>query len=326
MTQRLAWFRALFVGSLVLAASPGWADVFPARPIRLVVGFAPGAQTDSTARLVAQQLGELLGQTMVVENRAGAGGTIGAEAAARSTADGYTLLLGGPGNLTLGPAINGRLRYDTLRDFVAIGRVARISLVLAVNSKVPATSVSELLNLARTRPGQLTYASAGRTSVMNLAVESLKIAAGVEVVEVPYKGSAPAVTDVVAGRVDFIFADFAVLEPHARSGALRLLATSGAQRMRAAPDLPTVAEGGVAGYELETWNGIVAPSGTPPEVVAKLRQALRQALGTPGVVQGLERMGFETIDEPPEAFTAILQTESERFGRLAKQVGLTGEP
>lgn len=326
MTHRLAWLRALFVGSLVLAASPAWADVFPARPIRLLVGFGPGAQTDSTARLVAQQLGELLGETMVVENRAGAGGTIGAEAAARSTADGYTLLLGGPGNLTLGPAINGSLRYDTLRDFVAIGRVARISLVLAVNSKVPATSVAELLSLARTSPGKLTYASAGRTSVMNLAVESLKIAAGVEVVEVPYRGSAPAVADVVAGRVDFIFADFSVLEPHARSGALRLLATSGAQRIRAAPDLPTVAEGGVSGYELETWNGIVAPSGTPPEVVKKLRQALRQALGTPRVVQGLERMGFEVIDEPPEAFTALLQMESERFGRLVKRIGLTGKP
>jgi tripartite-type tricarboxylate transporter receptor subunit TctC len=313
---------ALFVlGAAVLASgvTSAFAQGYPTRPIRLYVGFPPGAQTDSVARIVGAALADRLGQSVVIENRSGASGAIAAEAAARAPADGYTLLIGGNSNMVLAPLVFENLSYDPVQDFVPIGRIARVPLVAAVNAKVPASSFPELLALARANPATLTYASGALGT--QVAVDLLMDSAGVKVINVPYKGTAPAITDVVAGRVDIIFADYAILAPHAHSGALRLLATTGAARGRETPNLPTVAELGAQGFAYYSWSSVMAPSGTPAQIVATLRQALRQVMRAPDFGEELERMGFEVVDEQPEALTGYIKSEIERFRPIVKRPG-----
>jgi len=295
---------------------------YPAKPLRLLVGFPPGAQTDAIARLVAAKLGDHLGQSVVVENRSGASGTIAADAAARSPADGYTLLIGGNSNMVLGPLMFDNLRYDPVRDFVAIGRIARVPLVAAVNANVPAKTLPELLELIRARPDTLTYGSGAVGT--QVAVEYLLDSAGVRAVNVPYKGTAPAVIDVVAGRIDFIFADYAVLAPHANAGTLRLLATTGTAHGHDTGTLPTVAELGIRGFAYYSWSAIMAPAGTPPDVVASLRRALIAIVKMPDVKEALMRMGFEVSEESPDAFGASIGTDIERFRPIVRQAGLAG--
>ncbi len=320
--QRRSALLLLATLALVHGASDALAQAYPVKPIRLIVGYPPGAQTDTTARLVAAKLGDRLGQSVVVENRSGASATIAAEAVARAPADGYTLLVGGNSNMVLAPLVFGNLRYDPVRDFVPIGRVARVPSVVGVNANVPASTFSELLGLARSNPGTLTYASGALGN--QVAVDFLMNAAGVKVVHVPYKGTAPALLDVVAGRVDFIFADFAALAPHARTGAIRLLATTGAVRGRETPDLPTLAELGFPGYSYYSWSSVMAPSATPAEVVKALRDALREVKLAPEIKEGLERMGFEAADEEPEALSTLIKTEIERFRPIVMQSGVRG--
>ena len=319
MRRRSALFALGAAAALALGVTTALGQDYPARPIRLYVGFPPGAQTDSVARLVGAALADRLGQSVVIETRSGASGAIAAEAAARAPADGYTLLIGGNSNMVLAPLVFENLSYDPVRDFVPIGRIARVPLVIAVNANVPARSFPELLSLARAKPGMLTYGSGALGT--QVAADLLMELAGVSVINVPYKGTAPAIADVVAGRVDFIFADYAALAPLARSGALRLLATTGVARGRETSDLPTVDELGVHGFAYYAWNSVMAPKGTPLEIVTALRSALRDVERAPGFGEALEKMGFEPIDEQPEALTAHIKSEIERFRPIVKRSG-----
>jgi tripartite-type tricarboxylate transporter receptor subunit TctC len=307
-----------FFASLLLTNPLAAAQATGTRTVRLVVAFAPGGQSDLVARLLARTLGDLLDISMVVENRPGAGGAIGVEFVARAPADESTLLLGSASNLTIGPAVDASLRYDPIRDFSPIGRIARTPLVVAVRSGLPVTNVSELVEHARRHPGQLTYASGA--TLVQFAVESLKAAAGVDIMQVPYKGTAPALLDVVAGRVDLLVADVTAVAPHASSGALRVVANAGRSRARAFPDVPTMAEQGYD-FDFESWQGLLAPGGTADETIARLQAALRQALASAEFVKGLEALGFEPIHEPPAAFAAFLRAELERYRRLARRQG-----
>jgi len=294
----------LLMSSVVLVATAlAASQSFPNRPIRIVVAYPPGGQADSVARLTAQKLGEILGGSVIVENRPGGNATIGAELVARAPADGYTLLLGGAANLTIAPALDSQLRYDTLRDFEAVGRVARVPQLLAVRATLPITTVSQLVEYAKQNPGKLTFASPAASN--ELAIESLKAAAGLDILVVPYKGTAPAMLDLVAGRVDLTFSDVASLTPHVRSGALRVIANAGAVRAREYRDVPTMAEQGVTSFVWESWQGLVAPMATPADVIGKLQGALKQALADADFSDGLERLGFVPIDESPDRFHSI---------------------
>ena len=318
--QRRKALLALGAAALASGAPLAFGQDYPVRPLRLIVGYPPGAQSDSTARLIAAKLGDLLGQSVVVENRSGASGVIAAEAAARAPADGYTLLIGGNSNMVLAPLVIDNLGYDPLRDFVPIGRVARVPYVVAVSSHVPAASFPELLDLARSKPDSLTCATGALGT--QVAVGWLMDSVGVKVVNVPYKGTAPALTDVVAGRVDFIFADFAALAPHARAGAIRLLATTGAARGRETPKLPTVAELGAPGFAYYSWTSVMAPGGTAPEIVAKLREVLGQAIRTRDFREVLEKTGAEVVYEEPESLSAHIKSEIERYRPIVKRSGV----
>jgi tripartite-type tricarboxylate transporter receptor subunit TctC len=320
MKRRFALF-VLGAAVLTLGVTRVFAQGYPTRPIRLYVGFPPGAQTDAIARIVGAALADRLGQSVVIENRSGASGAIAAEVAARAPADGYTLLIGGNSNMVLAPLAFDNLPYDPVRDFVPIGRIARVPLVAAANANVPAGSFSELLTLARANPATLTYASGSLGT--QVAVDLLMDSLGVKVVNVPYKGTAPAIADVVGGRVDFIFADYATLAPHSHSGTLRLLATTAAARGRETPNLPTVAELGARGFAYYSWSSLMAPSGTPAAIVAVLRNALRKVMRTPGFAEELEKMGFEAVDEEPETLTGYIRSEIERFRPIVKRQGYT---
>jgi tripartite-type tricarboxylate transporter receptor subunit TctC len=314
--RRRAMLRALSAGALLMTSPLVSAQTFAAKVVRLIVAFPPGGQSDLIGRLVAQSLGESLGATVVVENRSGASGAIGVEIAARAPADGSALLLGSASNLTIAPALDSGLRYDTMRDFAPIGRVARLPLVLAVRAGLPVTNVTQLVEYARQHPGVLTYASGA--TLVQFAIESLKTSAGVDILQIPYSGSAPALQEVVAGRVDMLVADAPAITPHA-PGTVRVIANSGQTRARLFPDIPTMVEQGFD-QVFESWQGLLAPRGTPPETIALLQSALQKALASTEFRSGLERLGAETIDEPPAAFEPFLRNELEKYRRLVRRV------
>ncbi len=315
--KRRVVLSVLIFSPPALFSSAAQAQSYPTKPIRLIVGYAPGAQSDAIARLVAQTLSEILRISVIVENRPGANGTIGVDVTARAPADGYSLGFAGGGSLTLAPVIDSSVRFDAQRDLVALARMARVPLVLAARSGLPVRTARELIDLARKNPGQLTYASGGASAQM--AIESLKAAEGLDIVLVPYKGTAPALLDVVAGRVDLVLADVAAAAPQVRAGSIHLVGNAGATRSRVFPEVPTMVEQGVPDFVWESWQGIVAPLGMPGEIVARLRDALGQARASAEFREGLERLGFEPIDEGPEAFAAVIRKETERFRSLVRR-------
>ena len=317
--MRCRILRAVLLGLVAIAAEDGVAERYPAQPVRLVVPQAPGGQADVIARLVAQRLGEMLRQPVVVVNHGGVGGTIGADLAAKAPADGYTLLLGGSNNLALAKVLRPDLPYDPVRDFVAIRAVARVPYGLAVNPKLPVRTLGELLDYARARPGRLNYGSGGTGSTSSLGVRMLEAAAALDIVEVPYGGSAPAVTALVAGQVDLAIVDLALLIPHARTGALRLLAAAGARRAATAPELPTIAEQGFPGYRLDAWYAIVAPAGTPAEALTTLRNALSEMLRAPDFRQRLERLGYDPADENAAGLEALIRADIDKYSALVER-------
>lgn len=322
--------RRTFVGVLVAIASmlfPGAAQsqAYPSRPIRIIVGQQPGVPSDILARLVAEKLAELWKESVVVENQPGASGMIGAELTAKAPADGHTLLMASHSNLVLAKATGANLRYDPLADFAPIGRIAYVPFVLAVYQKVPATTIPELVAFAKRHPGQLTYATAGSGTMSQLGIELLKAAAGVDLLAVHYKGAGSALHDVIAGRVDMILADHAVVAPHVTSGALRLLGSSGVRRAAAAPGVPTFAEQGIEGYAVNTWYGMVAPAKTPPDILAKLSGALSEIRKSPDVRARLEHLGYDPIDDSPGQFRLVIGSEIEKYSALAKRAGLKAD-
>ncbi len=323
---RLAVLAALTIGSFALHAGDAIAEPYPSKPIKLVVAQAPGAQNDVLARLLGHRLTELWKEPAIVEYHGGAGGTIGADLVAKAPADGYTVLVGGLNNLAVAAALVKDLRYDPIRDFAPIGGMARVPYALAVNRSVPATTLPELIAYASAHPGRLTYGSGGTGSSSSLGAELLKSMAGLDIVHVPYRGAAPSIMALVSGEIDMMFADLALLAPHAKAGTLRLIAAAGAARASSAPDLPTVAEQGLPGFAIEPWYGLVAPTGTPPDVVAKLADGLHETLRTPEIRQRLGQLGYEPMVDTPAQFGALIRSETEKYAALIKRAGIGGEP
>ncbi|MEH3086910.1 MAG: tripartite tricarboxylate transporter substrate binding protein [Xylophilus ampelinus] len=316
--------RALRGGALACAAAAALAAqaAYPDRPLRLVVPFPAGGATDLMARALAQELGAALGQPVVVDNRGGAGGAIGAEAVARAPKDGYTLLLGTMGTQAINPALYPKLRYEPLRDFAPVSLTYLTPRVLAVSSSLPVRSVQDLVALARRQPGRLTYGSAGNGSSSHLAGALFARTAGVELVHVPYKGSAPLLNDVLAGRVDMAFDSYAIYEEHAKGGRVRVLASTGAKRMASLPAVPTVAESGLPGYEVSNWLGLLAPAGTPPDALRVLHAATVRAMAAPSQRAQLEPLGIEPTSSSPEAFAALIRDEQKRWAEVVRQGGV----
>lgn len=307
------------------AAAQTTRSEYPAGPIIMIVPFPPAGPTDAVARIIAQKLSEQWSRPVVVDNRPGAGGTIGVAAASKAPADGYTIVMGGSSNLAVAPSLYAKLPYDPLRDLTPVANVASGPYVLAVHATVPATSVQELIKLAKSRKGLLTYGSAGRGSSSNLAGELLRSTAGIDILQVPYKGAAPLVTAVLAGEIDIIFADFSALAPSAKAGKIRMLAAIGSSRIAAAPDLPTVAEAGVRGYAVDVWFGIMAPAGTPRSIVATLNSAILNGLNAREVRERLQRLGYEPIGGTPEQFGATLRADIEKFRRIVRSANIAVE-
>jgi len=326
----MKWVMRIFMAAVMSlvafgsgAQGPGAADPapdYPKRPVRLVVNAPPGGGTDILARLVAQQLTQAWGQQWVVDNRAGGGGIIGTETVARAQPDGYTLLMAFTSHV-INPSLYRKLPYDTLKDFAPVAFVATVPNIVVVYPAVPVRSVSELIEYARARPGTIGYASAGSGSASHLAGVLFETMASIKLMHVPYKGGAPAQADVIAGHVPLAFANAVPALPHVRAGKLRGLATTGAKRSRAVPDLPTVDEAGVKGYEANAWFGLYAPARVVPGIPVKINAALRASMETPEVVERLTRQGAESNPINVAEFTAFVAREIERWAAVVKASG-----
>ena len=318
-----AWHRAL---AACLIALPVLASAaFPDRPIRLIVPFPAGGAADTMARGMAQRLGVELGQQVIVDNRGGAGGAPAAEAAVKSPADGYTLFFGTMGTQAINPALYPKLRYDPLKDFAPISLTHITPRVLVVGPSVSARTVAELIALAKSRPGALTYGSAGNGSSSHLSGALFESLAGVDMVHVPYKGSSPLLTDVLAGRIDMTFDSYTVYEEHIRSGKVRALGVTSMARLGALPQVPTIAESGLKGYDVSNWLGVLAPAGTPKDVITTLHAALGRAMATPALQQQLVALGIEPTFGTPEAFTALMHSELPKWAAIVKRSGATAD-
>jgi tripartite-type tricarboxylate transporter receptor subunit TctC len=318
-------FSTVAAAWLAVSAVAAAAQAYPAKPIRLIVPFAPGGPNDIIGRIVGQKLAEAWGHAVVVENRGGAGGTIGLDAAAKSPADGYTLAMGGSSSMAIAPGLYAKLPYDPLKDFTPVINVAHVPYALAVNPTVPARNVKELIAIARSKTGYLSYGSSGTGSVSSLAAELLNSMAGVKVVHVPYRGTAPALTDVISGQIDMMLADLSLIQPHARAGKLRAVAVTGAKRLASARELPTIAESGLPGYVIEPWFGVVAPAGVPREIVARLNGAIAAGFKSADVNQRLDALGYEPIGGTAEQFAATIKSDIEKFARVIKAAGIKVE-
>ncbi len=316
--------------TVVIAAALGFAIVtpaasgqsYPAKPIRFVVPFAPGGSTDLLARFLAQQLTTALGQTVVVDNRAGAGGVMGAEMTARAPADGYTVMLGSAGPLTINPNIRDKTPYDTLRDFAPITLATVSPFTLVVHPASPAKNVKELIALAKAKPGELNFGSAGNGSVGHFSTEQFMTLTGTKLVHVPYKGAGPAVTDLLGGRLNLMFENLPTIIPHVRSGKLRLLGVGTLQRSALAPEFPTIAEEGVPGYDSATVFGVLAPAKTPPAIIGKLNAEMVKILKSAQGKTALAERGLEVVGSTPQEYGAQIKDEFTRYGRIAKAAGI----
>ncbi len=297
---------------------------FPAKPIRIIVPFAPAGPNDIIARIVGQKWTELWGHPTVIENRGGAGGTIGVEYGSKAPPDGYTVIMCGMSNMAVAVGLYPKLGYDP-HELTALSNVAIVPYALAVNPTVPAKTVKELVAVAKTKKSLLSYGSSGTGAISHLAAELFKSMTGTDIVHVPYKGTAPAVTDVIAGQIDMMLADYAAVVPHAKAGKLRLIAVAGAKRMVAAPELPTIAESGVKGYAVDAWFGLVAPAGVPKDIAAKLSAATINALRSTDVKQRFGDLGYEGIGDTSEQFGATIKSDIDKYTRLIKKIGIKAE-
>ena len=317
--------RCLLIAALVAASASAWAQAYPAKPVRMIVGFPPGGPSDIVARTVAQKLTASLGQTVIVENRAGAGGVIATEQVAKSPADGYTLIHGTIGGIAVAMSLNPNRGYDTLRDLAPITQTVTVTNILITHPSVPAKSVKELLVLARARPGGLNYGSSGAGTVTHLAGELLKHLARVDITHVAYKGSAPSLTALLAGEVDLSYENSLITLPHIRSGRVKALAVTGSQRSRLLPDLPTIAEAGLPGYGASGWYGLLAPAATPRPVIGRLHAEAVKALRLPDVVERLSGQGAEPVGNTPEDFSAFIRSEIDKWANLVKAANMRVE-
>ena len=309
-----------------LPVSPALAaESYPARPIRLIVPFPPGGPADALARIVGEKLGASLGTAVVVENHSGAAGNIGMSIAAKAAADGYTLVLAPAGNLTVNPFLYRSVPYDVARDFAPVTVLATVPNILAVNPTLPVKTVAELVKYAKAHPGELNFSSPGNGSGAHLAAELFKRMAGIDMVHVPFNGIAPAVTAVLGGQVQLMFAGAPSVLRQVKSGKLTALAVASLQRIAAAPDLPTLAESGFPGFDVTSWYGIVAPAGTSSEIITRLRSEMATALKDPAVKEKLAGLGAEPVGNTPEEFAAMIKSETAKWGKIVKEANITAE-
>ena len=320
MSKRLALAAAFFA---LLFPALAAAQAYPSRPIKILVGFAPGGGTDVVARLIAQKMQESMGQPVVVENRAGATGMIAAEIMAKSPADGYTLLMGHVNSNAIAPNLFKTINYDPIADFQPITYVGYVPNVLAVNPSVPAKSVAELIALAKQDPGKLTFASSGVGSTQHLAGEMFQILTGTKLVHIPYKGSGQAITDLLAGQVSMNFDTMPPVLPHIQAGKLRALAISTPARLPQLADVPTFNEVGIIGFDVTNWYGVFAPAKTPRDIVARLGLEVNKAMNDPGTRQKLVDIGTQLGGGTPQDFEAFLKAELAKYARLVKEAKVT---
>jgi len=309
-----------FLGVLLMA--PAWAQNYPSKPVRLIVAFPPGGSTDIIARLVGQKLGERLGQQVVIDNRGGAGGTIGTEIAARANPDGYTLTMGTTSTHVIAAGAYAKLSYDPIRDFEPITLVATTPYLLVVNPGVKANTLKEFIALAKSQPGKLNYASAGTGTTTQLAMEMLKSAAGIDVVHVPYNGNAPANTATIGGQVQALFGSMPAVLAQAKAGRLRPLAVGTPKRSPSLPDVPTVAESGYPGFDASLWLGFFAPKGTPAPILKRLNTELVAIAQSPELKEQFERNGAEALTASPAELTKLLKVEIEKYAKVIKAAGI----
>jgi tripartite-type tricarboxylate transporter receptor subunit TctC len=320
------FFRALFIliAMVLLAPVVMAQQAYPNKPVRIIVPYPPGGTADIIGRTIAEKLGVLWGQSVIVENRAGAGGTIGVDAVAKAAPDGYTMVLGVTGPLTIAPSINAQLAYDPLRDLVPITLVAAVPSLIAIHPSVPARDLKELIALAKSQPGKLTFASAGTGTSVHIAGELFKSMAGVDIIHVPYKGGAPALNDLLGGQVSMIIENMPQLLPQVRAGKIRALAVTTQQRSTALADLPAVAEI-LPGYEATTWFGLLAPAKTPQEIVRKVQSDVAKIGMLPDVKERFTGLGADVIASTPEAFAKHLQSELVRFSKVIKDANIKAQ-
>jgi tripartite-type tricarboxylate transporter receptor subunit TctC len=309
----------------LLVIANAHAQEWPAKPVRIVVPFPPGGGLDIVARVAAPKLTENWGQQVIVDNRAGASGMIGTEIAARAAPDGYTLIMGTMGNFAVNPHLFPKMPVDPLRDFAPITLVVAVHFVMVAHPSLPARNVKELVALAKARPGQITYASSGAGGAPHLAGELFKRMAQVNLIHIPYKGSGPSFQDLLGGQVSLTFDSLVQSLPYIKSGRLRALAVLGNTRSPLAPEVPTVAESGVPGYELTNWFGLAAPAATPRETIAKLHSDFVKVLQHAEVREKLTGMGADVVASTPEQFGAFLRSESAKWAKLVKETGIRGE-
>ena len=324
MLRLMYRWGAAFVCAGLLAAGAA-AQTYPAKPVRMIVGFPPGGGTDVVARVIAAKLSEWYGQQIIVENRPGATGTIGADVVAKSPPDGYTLIMGHVNSHAIAPNIFHKLPYDALRDFAPVAYVGYVPNVLVVNPSVPAKSVKELIALARSKPGALNYASSGTGSTQHLAGEMFMQLASIDIVHVPYKGSGQAIGDLLAGVVAMNFDTMPPVIEHIKSGRLRALAISTPSRVAQLPDVPTFTEEGVSGFDVTNWYGVMAPGGTPKEIVTKLNADINKAMQVPEVRGRLEQVGTQMREGSPADFEAFMRAELAKYAKLVKDANISVE-
>lgn len=312
------------ISSSATLAQPAAKNPYPAKPVRMVVAYPAGGPTDILARAVAQKLTVSLGQQVVVDNRPGVAGLIGAELAAKSPPDGYTLLAV-PATHAVNPSIYAKMPYDTLRDFSPVALLAEAAFILVAHPSLPVKNVKELAALARSRPGQLNYGATSLSGLPNLAGELFNQMNNVKLVGIPYKGGAPATVDVVAGHIQLMFNSIITAMPHVRSGRLRALGVTSRKRTSAAPEVPTIAEQGMPGFEVSGWYGVLAPAGLPSEIVVRLNTEMNRAMSDPAVINRLAGDGVDAATATPDEFAARVKNEIEKWGKVVKAAGIKAE-
>jgi tripartite-type tricarboxylate transporter receptor subunit TctC len=322
MTRSTA-VAALFAGLLLLPLA-AWSQAWPSKPVKIVVPYPAGGGTDVMARFLAQKFSELWGQPVVVENKGGAGGNIGADQVAKSAPDGYTLVMM-PSNLSINPSLFDKTPWDPVKDFSPIGTVATSPIMVGVSAGVPANSIKELIALAKVKPGTLNYISCGGGSPQHIAGEMFNAMANVQMQHVPYKGCGAAIPDAVAGVVQVLFSTVANMSPHIKTGKLKGFAVAGAKRSELVPDVPTVSEAGLPGYNFDVWFGLLAPARTPREIVVKINRDINTLLAQKDVKERLQGQFYDVMPGTPEQFATLIEKDQARFGRVIRDVGIKPE-
>ena len=309
---------------LAVMTSMLWAQSWPTKPVRMIIAFPPGGPTDLVSRVLAQKLSEQLGQQVIVDNKPGAGGNIAAELAAKAAPDGYTIFYN-TSAIVIGPALYGKVNYDTLKDFTPVLLTASVPMVLVVNPQLPARSVKEFVDLAKTRSGALNYSSSGTGTITHLASAMMSTQTGIQTQHIPYKGSAPGLVDLASGQTQFMIDTINTVLPYVRDNRLRGLAVTSAKRSPLLPDLPTLAEAGISGFEAAAWQGIVVPTGTPNEIVQKLNAEVNKALAHPDIRSRLAAQGADILGGTPAEYAAYLRSEMPRWAKAVKDSGAKAE-